>query len=96
MWIRYGCNAIQKVARAGDSRSGNRGNPTSQWRLPLDSNFYIVADTDVDFLQAIKRRDSIILVKGARQMGKTSLARSRVATSSDGGFRSRFLLIFKS
>ncbi len=41
--------------------------------VPLDSNFYIVRDTDVDFLQAIKRRDSIVLVKGARQMGKTSL-----------------------
>lgn len=41
--------------------------------VPLDSNFYIVRDTDEDFLQAIKRRDSIVLVKGARQMGKTSL-----------------------
>ena len=41
--------------------------------VPLDSRFYIVRDTDVDFLQAIKRRDSIVLVKGARQMGKTSL-----------------------
>jgi serine/threonine protein kinase len=41
--------------------------------LPLDSKVYIVRDTDVDFLQAIKRRDSIVLVKGARQMGKTSL-----------------------
>jgi hypothetical protein len=41
--------------------------------VPLDSNFYIVRDTDGDFLQAIKRRDSIVLVKGARQMGKTSL-----------------------
>jgi hypothetical protein len=41
--------------------------------VPLDSKFYIVRDTDGDFLQAIKRRDSIVLVKGARQMGKTSL-----------------------
>jgi serine/threonine protein kinase len=41
--------------------------------VPLDSQFYIVRDTDEDFLQAIKRRDSIVLVKGARQMGKTSL-----------------------
>jgi serine/threonine protein kinase len=41
--------------------------------VPLNSNFYIVRDTDEDFLQAIKRRDSIVLVKGARQMGKTSL-----------------------
>src|SRR6267378_6445398 len=41
--------------------------------VPLDSHFYIVRDTDEDFLQAIKNRDSIVLVKGARQMGKTSL-----------------------
>ncbi|HLE63661.1 MAG TPA: serine/threonine-protein kinase [Pyrinomonadaceae bacterium] len=41
--------------------------------VPLNSNFYIVRDTDEDFLQAIERRDSIVLVKGARQMGKTSL-----------------------
>ena len=41
--------------------------------VPLDSRFYIVRDTDEDFLQTIKRRDSIVLVKGARQMGKTSL-----------------------
>jgi serine/threonine protein kinase len=41
--------------------------------VPLDSRFYIVRDTDDDFLQAIKSRDSIVLVKGARQMGKTSL-----------------------
>jgi hypothetical protein len=41
--------------------------------VPLDSHFYIVRDTDEDFLQAIKSRDSIVLVKGARQMGKTSL-----------------------
>jgi len=41
--------------------------------IPLHSNFYIVRDTDGDFLQAINRRDSIVLVKGARQMGKTSL-----------------------
>jgi hypothetical protein len=41
--------------------------------VPLNSNFYIVRDTDEEFLQAIERRDSIVLVKGARQMGKTSL-----------------------
>jgi serine/threonine protein kinase len=41
--------------------------------VPLDSKFYIVRPTDQDFNEAIGRRDSIILVKGARQMGKTSL-----------------------
>jgi serine/threonine protein kinase len=41
--------------------------------VPLDSRFYLVRPTDEQFLDAIRRRDSIVLVKGARQMGKTSL-----------------------
>lgn len=41
--------------------------------VPLDSRFYIVRPTDDEFLAAIERHDSIVLVKGARQMGKTSL-----------------------
>jgi len=41
--------------------------------LPLSSPFYIVRPTDKDFYSAISRNDSIVLVKGARQMGKTSL-----------------------
>jgi hypothetical protein len=41
--------------------------------VPLDSEFYIVRPTDDEFREAIARRDSIVLVKGARQMGKTSL-----------------------
>ena len=41
--------------------------------VPLDSKFYILRPTDEDLYEAIGRRDSIILIKGARQMGKTSL-----------------------
>ncbi|HEX8845580.1 MAG TPA: AAA-like domain-containing protein [Pyrinomonadaceae bacterium] len=41
--------------------------------MPLDSEFYIVRPTDEEFRTAIARQDSIVLVKGARQMGKTSL-----------------------
>ena len=41
--------------------------------VPLDSKFYLVRPTDEQFLTSIKRHDSIVLVKGARQMGKTSL-----------------------
>jgi hypothetical protein len=39
----------------------------------LGSRRYITRKADADFLRAIGRRDSIVLVKGARQMGKTSL-----------------------
>ncbi len=41
--------------------------------VPLDSKFYILRPTDEEFYEAIVRRDSIVLIKGARQMGKTSL-----------------------
>jgi hypothetical protein len=39
----------------------------------LDSEFYIVRPADEEFRAAIARGDSIVLVKGARQVGKTSL-----------------------
>jgi len=41
--------------------------------VPLDSRFYIVRAVDHDFDTAITRRDSIVLIKGGRQIGKTSL-----------------------
>ncbi len=41
--------------------------------LPLDSAFYLERDADAAFRTAMGRRDSIIRIKGARQMGKTSL-----------------------
>jgi serine/threonine protein kinase len=41
--------------------------------VPLDSEFYVLRPTDEEFTTAIARNHSIVLVKGARQMGKTSL-----------------------
>src|SRR5208337_1068517 len=41
--------------------------------VPLDSEFYITRPADGDLKSAICKRDSIVLIKGARQMGKTSL-----------------------
>jgi hypothetical protein len=41
--------------------------------VPLDSEFYISRPADADLRSAITKRDSIVLIKGARQMGKTSL-----------------------
>src|SRR2546422_8633101 len=39
----------------------------------LDSKYYVVRPVDEEFRAAVWRQDSIVLVKGARQMGKTSL-----------------------
>jgi DNA-binding SARP family transcriptional activator len=41
--------------------------------LDLGSPYYVVRDTDRAFEAAVARGDSIVLLKGARQMGKTSL-----------------------
>jgi hypothetical protein len=41
--------------------------------VPLDSHFYIKRAADEKFRSAIERQDSIVLVKGPRQVGKTSL-----------------------
>lgn len=41
--------------------------------VPLDSEFYIPRPVDAEFQTSISKRDSITLIKGARQMGKTSL-----------------------
>ncbi len=41
--------------------------------MPLDSEFYIVRPADDEFMAAIAARDSIVLVKGGRQVGKSSL-----------------------
>jgi len=41
--------------------------------IPLHSRFYIERPVDGDFRTAVRRGDSILLVKGPRQVGKTSL-----------------------
>jgi serine/threonine protein kinase len=41
--------------------------------VPLDSKHYVVRPADDEFRAAISRQDSIVLIKGARQIGKTSL-----------------------
>jgi hypothetical protein len=55
--------------------------------VPLDSRFYIVRPTDAEFRSAIERRDSIVLVKGARQVGKTSLLARGLQKAREAGAR---------
>jgi DNA-binding SARP family transcriptional activator len=53
--------------------------------VPLDSPFYVERPTDDAFHAAIARHDSLVLVKGARQVGKTSLlARGLQGARQDG------------
>jgi DNA-binding SARP family transcriptional activator len=55
--------------------------------VPLDSPFYITRDSDAEFQAAIARRDSIVLVKGARQTGKTSLLARGLQQAREAGAR---------
>ena len=41
--------------------------------VPLNSEYYITTPADDELKGAIQRRESIVLIKGPRQMGKTSL-----------------------
>lgn len=56
---------------ASSDASRNSGPPMGA--MPPDSPFYLVRSADHQFEVAVSRHDSIVLVRGARQMGKTSL-----------------------
>ena len=53
--------------------------------MPLGSPFYVCRRTDHDFGAAIERQDSIVLVKGTRQVGKTSLLARGLARARQTG-----------
>jgi hypothetical protein len=57
-------NDARRVSRALESPGG---------AMPLNSPYYIERASDAELHAAIKRRDSIVLIEGARQVGKTSL-----------------------
>lgn len=41
--------------------------------VPLGSSFYVVRPADLEICAALARQESIVLIKGARQVGKSSL-----------------------
>jgi hypothetical protein len=45
----------------------------SSGAIPNNSKFYIERPSDLSLTQALRRKDTIVLIKGGRQMGKTSL-----------------------
>ncbi|RYG35440.1 hypothetical protein EON81_12695, partial [bacterium] len=55
--------------------------------VPLDSPFYVERSTDVEFMRALRSNESILLVKGPRQIGKTSLLGRGAKTAQDLGWR---------
>lgn len=59
--------------------------------MPLHAPAYLVRPTDEQFCDAVMRGDSIVLVKGPRQTGKSSLLARAVATA-----RSRQTLVVRT
>ncbi len=55
--------------------------------VPPDSPFYVERATDAEFLAALRAHESILLVKGPRQMGKTSLVGRGARLARDEGWR---------
>jgi serine/threonine protein kinase len=55
--------------------------------VDLASKFYVIRPTDEAFRQAVTRWESIVLVKGARQMGKTSLLARGLDQARQAGAR---------
>jgi len=53
--------------------------------VPLDSRFYLPRPVDDELRAGVQQRDSIILIKGARQMGKTSLLARGLAIAREEG-----------
>ena len=53
--------------------------------VPLHSDYYLKRPADREFRDAILRYDSIILLKGARQIGKTSLLARGLQTARERG-----------
>jgi DNA-binding SARP family transcriptional activator len=51
----------------------------------LGSKFYVARPADREFHEAIARRDSIVLVKGPRQVGKTSLLARGLQQAREAG-----------
>jgi hypothetical protein len=54
--------------------------------VPLDSKFYVDRPTDRAFQAAVDRGDSLVLIKGARQMGKTSLLARGLQRARECGY----------
>jgi hypothetical protein len=55
--------------------------------VPLDSEYYVTRPVDAELRHAITQRESTVLIKGARQMGKTSLLARGLEHARQQGWR---------
>src|SRR5207248_10499116 len=55
--------------------------------VALDSRFYVERPADAEFRAAVARRESIVLLKGAAQVGKSSLLARGLRQAGEDGAR---------
>ncbi|HLJ54169.1 MAG TPA: protein kinase, partial [Chthonomonadaceae bacterium] len=65
--------AVERTAQPAAAAPAPKPMEAVGGAVNLDSSYWIVRPTEMQFRDAIARGDSIVLLKGARQMGKTSL-----------------------
>src|SRR5207302_929317 len=59
---------LSELMHALDNPVALRAVPPPAGVLPLDSPYYVVRPTDAEFQAAVARRDSVVLIRGARQV----------------------------
>jgi DNA-binding winged helix-turn-helix (wHTH) protein len=59
--------------------------PPAGGALPINSRYYVARATDEEFYRALRRADSLVLIKGARQVGKTSLLARGLQRARESG-----------
>ncbi|MCX6360850.1 MAG: AAA-like domain-containing protein [Armatimonadetes bacterium] len=89
------CHAAPQVRRApardtvkqaaGTSSTPHEAPEPPRGAVPLGSRYYVVRPTDQLFHDAISRGDSIVLLRGARQVGKTSLLARGLQAARESG-----------
>lgn len=76
---------LRLLPRGANSQGAARPLEAVGGAMPLSSEFYLIRPADAEVCTALNRYDSIVLIKGARQMGKTSLLARGLQYSRERG-----------
>lgn len=77
--------AVRVLANEAGLAPAESGPEQPGGAMPLNSRLYIARQTDEQFYAALRRRDSVVLIKGARQIGKTSLLARGLQQARESG-----------
>ncbi len=76
---------LRLLPRGANAQGTSRPLEAVGGAMPLNSEFYLIRPADAEVRNALNRYDSIVLIKGARQMGKTSLLARGLQYSRERG-----------